>query len=324
MLGLDIGGANLKAATSSGAGRSVPFPLWKRPDDLAAALDYLVGEFPDERGLAVTMTGELCDCYSSKSEGVLAILAAVAKVANRRGFAEPRIWTTRGGFASLEDAIAAPLAAAAANWLALATYVGRLAPIGTALLLDIGSTTTDVIGLKDGKPTPSSRTDEGRLASQELVYCGVRRTPLCAIFGIAKAAEFFATMEDAYIALGDLPESPQRTDTADGRPATRERALVRLARMECADVGDGSIGRRVAAEARDMQVLRLALALKVVATYQGRGEVKTILGAGSGRFLIPRVLRQAGFEQKPLVLVDDSVSGSECAYAVAVLAEEMS
>ena len=32
-----------------------------------------------------------------------------------------------------------PLQVAAANWLALATYAGRFAPDGPALLLDIGS-----------------------------------------------------------------------------------------------------------------------------------------------------------------------------------------
>jgi (4-(4-[2-(gamma-L-glutamylamino)ethyl]phenoxymethyl)furan-2-yl)methanamine synthase len=321
MLGLDIGGANLKAATSAGFGRSVPFPLWKRPGDLAAALEYLFGEFPDERELAVTMTGELCDCYASKSEGVLAILAAVAKAANRRGLREPRVWTTAGHFVSLDAVLADPLPAAAANWLALATYAGRLAPVGPALLIDIGSTTTDIIGLKDGKPAPSSRTDEERLASQELVYCGVRRTPLCALFGLAKAAEFFATTEDAYVALGDLPEAPHRTDTADGRPMTREHALARLARMECADVGDGSLGRRIAREARDLQAICTAVAVKRVASYLGVGE-QAVVGAGSGRFLIPHVLRRADMEHRPIVYVDDSGSGSEAAYAVAVLAEE--
>jgi (4-(4-[2-(gamma-L-glutamylamino)ethyl]phenoxymethyl)furan-2-yl)methanamine synthase len=322
MLGLDIGGANLKAATSAGVGRSVPFPLWKRPGDLAAALEYLIGEFPDERDLAVTMTGELCDCYASKSEGVLAILAAIAKAANRRGFREPRIWTTAGRFVALDAALGDPLPAAAANWLALATYAGRLVPTGPAILIDIGSTTTDIIGLNDSIPVPQSRTDEGRLSSQELVYCGVRRTPLCALFGIAKAAEFFATTEDVYVVLGDLPETPHRTDTADGRPMTIACALARLARMECADVGDGSLGRRIATAARDTQVLYTALVLKRVANHLESGEL-AIVGAGSGRFLISRVLSHAGLEHAPVAYVADSGSGTEAAFAVAVLAEEM-
>ncbi|HVK16749.1 MAG TPA: hypothetical protein VM533_07350, partial [Fimbriiglobus sp.] len=63
VLGLDIGGANLKAATADKRAVSVPFPLWKQPDKLLTALAELVGQFPDVEEFAVTMTGELCDCY---------------------------------------------------------------------------------------------------------------------------------------------------------------------------------------------------------------------------------------------------------------------
>ena len=118
MLGLDIGGANLKAATAAGRAISMPFALWKNPDGLADALGRLVAEFPGERELAVTMTGELCDCYSSKAEGVLAILSAVAEVSSERGLDGPRVWTKRGRFIALGVAIGDPRPAAAANWLA--------------------------------------------------------------------------------------------------------------------------------------------------------------------------------------------------------------
>jgi (4-(4-[2-(gamma-L-glutamylamino)ethyl]phenoxymethyl)furan-2-yl)methanamine synthase len=324
MLGLDIGGANLKAATSAGVSRSVPFPLWKRPGDLAAALEYLVGEFPEERELAATMTGELCDCYASKTEGVLAILAAVAKAANRRGLREPRIWTTAGRFVTLEIALAEPLPAAAANWLALATYAGRLAPNGSALMVDIGSTTTDIIPLVDGQPVPRGRTDPARLASSELVYCGVRRTPLCAVFGLAKAAEFFATTEDVYLALGEFPDEPHRVDTADGRPATRACALARLARMDCDDVGDGHGAMRIAEEARDRLWKHLRDAIEKVSG-QLPNRVETIVCAGSGRFLLPDLIAPltSGTQLRPrIVPVDERISDAACAYAVAVLAEE--
>ena len=223
---------------------------------------------------------------------------------------------------TIAEALADPVPAAAANWLALATYAGRLAPRGRALLLDLGSTTADIIPLVDGRPTPRGRTDPDRLASGELVYCGVRRTPLCAIFGLTKAAEFFATTEDVYVALGRLPESPERTDTADGRPATRMHALARLARMECADVEGGGRSRRIAAEAQALQVRRLADAVRAVAD-RLPGPVETVVLAGSGRFLLDDVLATAQFGDVRTVAVDESISVAACAYAVAVLAEEM-
>ena len=60
-----------------------------------------------------------------------------------------------------------------------------------ALLLDLGSTTCDIIPIAYAHPQPFGRTDTARLKSGELVYCGVRRTPLCAVFGLTKAATFF-------------------------------------------------------------------------------------------------------------------------------------
>src|SRR6478609_4125241 len=95
ILGLDVGGANLKAATADKRAVSVPFPLWKHPDRLGAALAELVGRFPDATELAVTMTGELCDCYQTKREGVNAILDATELAANGRPV---RVWSTDGAF----------------------------------------------------------------------------------------------------------------------------------------------------------------------------------------------------------------------------------
>src|SRR5262249_4723112 len=145
------------------------------------------------------------------------------------------IWRVDGRFVGLERARSDPLLVAAANWLALGAFAGRFAPAGPALLIDIGSTTTDLIPLYDGTPVPRGRCDEERLRCHELVYTGVRRTPLCAFLGSGGAAELFATTLDVYIVLGDLPEDGNDRNTADGRPATRAAAHARLARMRCAD-----------------------------------------------------------------------------------------
>src|SRR5204862_310638 len=101
ILGLDVGGANLKAATADRRAVSVPFALWKQPDRLPAALGELVGRFPDADELAVTMTGELCDCFETKRDGVNAILTAVLNVSRSRPI---RVRTTDGVFVDTETA----------------------------------------------------------------------------------------------------------------------------------------------------------------------------------------------------------------------------
>ncbi|MGH9675661.1 MAG: hydantoinase/oxoprolinase family protein, partial [Candidatus Acidiferrum sp.] len=180
VLGLDIGGANLKAFHTAGTAKIVSFPLWRNPAGLADALDTIIESLPAAAIFAVTMTGELCDCFASKREGVNAILDAVIAVA---AGVPVRVWRTEGGFAEPELARSAPLSIAAANWHALATFVGRLAARGPALSLDIGSTTTDIIPLLDGSPVAHGRTDPERLKYHELVYTGAQRTPICALLG---------------------------------------------------------------------------------------------------------------------------------------------
>lgn len=232
ILGLDVGGANLKAATPDRRAVSVPFALWKQPDKLPAALAELVAKFPDAEELAVTMTGELCDCYETKRDGVSAIIAAVRFASAGRRI---RVWSTDGAFVDSEEAKRNHLKVASANWHALATLAGQYVPNGRAILLDTGSTTTDIIPILDGVPVPKGKTDYERLESWELLYTGVRRTPVCAILGELVAAELFATTLDAYLTLGMIPEDPSDRDTADGRPATKACARVRLARMFCGD-----------------------------------------------------------------------------------------
>src|SRR5262249_8171922 len=169
VLGLDIGGANIKAAQflSGKAGRALtlPFALWKQPAELPDALAALLAVFPAADALAVTMTGELCDCFASKREGGNALRDAGHSPA---GPAPVRVWSTEGRFVSPGAARQAPLRVASANWHALATFWGRATVEGPALLLDIGSTTTDIIPLVEGRPTPAGWIDPERLESGEL------------------------------------------------------------------------------------------------------------------------------------------------------------
>jgi probable H4MPT-linked C1 transfer pathway protein len=352
--GLDVGGANLKMANAGGTARSMPFELWKHPGRLAAALEELVGLAPPFVELAVTMTGELCDCYSNKREGVLAILEAVERAAGGRPL---RVWRNDGRFVDAVEARRTPYQVAAANWLALATWVGGLARSGAAVLLDIGSTTTDVIALRDGAPVPRGRTDPERLQTGELVYTGVRRTPLLAVlrrppWGPAVAAEWFATMRDAYLLTGDLPEDADDRGTADGRPATVACAHARLARMRCADQEELSLrdAKRLARQAAENQETEIFDALYEVA-WQLDAYPGTIIVSGSGEFLARRVVRRydrvARVEGKGLqppsyrcrsrplppgtprprlvslsARLGATCSSAACAYAVAVLAAE--
>lgn len=333
VLGLDIGGANLKAATSDGAAADRPFPLWKQPERLAAELRSLIAELPTPDVIAVTMTGELADCFASKAEGVRAIVGAATEAAVGVPI---HFWQTGGEFLGPDEAAELPRLVAAANWHALATFCGRVAPAGRGLLIDVGSTTTDVIPLRDGSVVAEGLTDLERLRSGELVYTGATRTPLCS-FGPAipvcgedlpLAAELFATMKDVYVLLGDLPEEPQDCDTADGRPAIVRHARSRVARMLCADPDE--VGEPLLRElARQLAARQRALIREAVdrVLQKFSGETPHVLLSGSGAFVAERMVAESPSLHGATVtsladLFARRVSRSACAYSVARLAAE--
>jgi probable H4MPT-linked C1 transfer pathway protein len=327
ILGLDVGGANLKAATTDGRAVTIPFALWKQPERLPAALAELVAKFPDAAEFAVTMTGELCDCYETKRQGVSAILDAVEAAAGSRRVC---IWSVVEEFVTVARARANHVGVAASNWHALATFAGRFAPRYGGMLIDIGSTTSDLIPLSDGMPHTQGWDDYGRLESRELVYAGVRRTPICALIPEQTAAELFATTRDVYLILGLVPEKPDDTETADGRPASVEYALTRLARMLGTDreimTDDGIISFAITVHERLRE--RLTTAARDVFYAGMPPELRTVIVSGEGEFLARQVAERA-FGDAPverIVSLNDelgpTVSACAPAYALAVLASE--
>ena len=74
-----------------------------------------------------------------------------------------RVYCVDGRFATTSEARESPQLAAASNWHALANFVCRFVTSRTGLLIDVGSTTTDVIPLVDGQVAARGRNDTERL-----------------------------------------------------------------------------------------------------------------------------------------------------------------
>jgi probable H4MPT-linked C1 transfer pathway protein len=303
VLALDIGGANLKAADGRGFTHAAPFPLWRQPAALLPALRQLV-DARCPRRLVATMTGEIADCFPSRRDGVATIVAAVVEAA--RGVAEEvGILRVDGSLVPPEVAVAEPLATAAANWQALARLAAAHAPAWPALLVDVGSTTTDIVPLDHGRPVPTATDDAGRLAVGELVYTGIERTPVAALLrrcihaGVVRpiVAERFADSRDAWLWLGALAEDPHDTDTADGRPSTREFARARLARMLLVepDSFPAADATLLAERCARAQARLVAAALQRVATSLGRPPAAVVL-SGHGECLARRALDLMGWQ----------------------------
>ncbi len=333
-LGIDIGGANLKAAHSDGLARSSPFAVWKEPERLSEAVVELASRFPSFDQVAVTMTAELCDCYATKRQGVLSIVDAVSRAFTKQGVI---YWGTDGRFHDAQAIRRQPLLAAASNWLALAAVAARSVDGEHAILIDVGSTTTDLIPLAGGRVAARGRTDTERLQNGELVYAGVVRTPLCALAlelpfqgrPTGLAAELFATTRDVYLMLGDLPPDPDDHSTADGRPSTPEAAHDRLARMVGADrEGCSSADAEALARAIDRRLVdRLVEAARRACDATIGGPTVAVV-SGSGEFLARRVaeslLGKDGRIHSLGSLWGEGASEAACAHALVRLALDVS
>ena len=230
VIGWDIGGAHLKAARVKDgrveAAVQAATPLWLGLDSLDAAFDALRAQLGDADRHAITMTGELCDAFPSRREGV-AGLAAIA--ANHLAPATPSLYAGRAGFVELGEAASHAADIASANWHASAALLAL--ELRDALFIDIGSTTADLIPIVAGRVAALGYSDAERLASGELVYTGMTRSFVMALASRAPFRgawtplmnEYFASSADVHRILGALPDGADKMPTADGREKTVER-----------------------------------------------------------------------------------------------------
>jgi len=334
--GWDVGGAHLKSARVDAAGmvtavRQIPCPLWQGLERLEAAVDEALE--PIDAGAlagaahALTMTGELVDLFEDRGAGVRAI---VARLGARLGTGRLRVFAAGGGFVSPAAAAAAPASVASANWHASAALAARA---GDGLLVDIGSTTTDIVGVRGGQVRAAGSSDSERLRSGELVYTGVVRTPVAAVVRAVPdagawcpvTAELFATLGDVHVLCGDLELDARYVASADGRGWDAGSCARRLARMIGCDAGAGecarwrALARFIAHEHED--ACRAAIERRLSAL-QGSAHPR-LIGAGCGRFLVRRIAARLQCPYLDFAACVPAAPGleaavAECAPAVAV------
>lgn len=327
--GWDIGGAHVKAAGLDKTGRVLfvrqyPAPLWQGPEILQRVLT----DAARDAGLqdcehAVTMTGELADCFRDREQGVAAILGYVGSAFPA---ARLRVYAGEPGLLEPGQALGQYAGVASANWLASAAWLARHYTDG--VLVDIGSTTTDLVPFRDGRPAARGRTDFERLGCGELVYTGIVRTPVMALVREVPfhgdlhpvIPELFATMADVYRLTGELQPHHDLLPGADGggkNPGDSARRLARMLGLDLEDAPDLQAWQELARYIAAQQLQRIAAALPADCP----GSV--LIGAGCGRFLVPALARERGCEwvdfdahlYMDAILRDIS---SDCAAAVSV------
>ncbi|MHA1311853.1 MAG: hydantoinase/oxoprolinase family protein [Candidatus Helarchaeota archaeon] len=249
ILGLDIGGANIKASLIDQGKLKNKYmqyyPIWTKDlsllPDIIKEVSTKVIQGQDIEAIAVTMTAELSDAFYTKREGILKISKSL-----REAFydMEDKIYFINifGEFIKFNTVLKYPLQVAAANWVATSKYVGLF--YKNCILIDVGSTTTDVIPILNGKPVCLGKTDPDRLLSGELVYTGVLRSEIPSITHYVPyknkncrvSSEKFALSADVHLVLGHISEDEYTSDPADGREKNKKDSLARISRVICADI----------------------------------------------------------------------------------------
>jgi probable H4MPT-linked C1 transfer pathway protein len=320
VIGLDVGGANTKAAVVDGDGParivSEPFEVWREPGAMSEVIASVVARLGDERApVALTTTAELVDVFASKREGVLYVLEATADALPARRL---RVMTTEGELIGMEEARAEPLRCAAANWMATALLVAR--SLSDAILVDCGSTTTDVIPIVAGTVAAQGATDLERLLAGELVYTGALRTNLAAVLAHVPvggrpcpvSSELFAITADAHLLLGNLVPGQCTCSFPDGRGTSTRDVRSRLARVVCADpeqLADGDLDA-IAAAVEEAQVASIAAALERVGARARAGA--PVIAVGLGAFLARSAAARCG------MAIHDYLAGKSGEVAAAV------
>ncbi len=312
VLGWDIGGVNTKAVRLDRgpeglvvSSTCLPYELKRDPGALGMALIEAAQEVGGTASdlHAVTMTAELSQAFRTKREGVGFVLDALHGAFPGNGL---HIYSVDGRFVSAEEARKLPLTVAAANWAATASLVARWIP--TCVLIDIGTTSADLIPIINGRVTVQGRTDPERLLSGELVYTGALRTPVEAVARAVPlwgkkcgvSADGFAIIGDAYLWLGRLRPEDYTCPPPDGRPPSRDSAGDRLARVVCGDremLDDGDIDAIAVALAR-AQVEAVAEALERIV--RRCPEITAAVVTGLGDFVAVEAAGILGLSIVPL------------------------
>jgi probable H4MPT-linked C1 transfer pathway protein len=266
----------------------------------------------------------LTDIFPNRHQGVMQISQTMQKLLPGKdikfyGFS---------GFVNPQQVEANSEKIASTNWLASAQFVAGKHADG--MFVDVGSTTTDIVAVREGKAQPQGLNDADRLTDGSLIYTGVVRTPVMAVVQRVPfngqmqriAAEHFATMADVYRLIGKLDAQHDLAETADGQGKSPLESARRLARMLGRDLEDAPMlaWQALAHFIANTQLQDLLAAVKLLAP-------TTLIGAGVGRFLVREMaqrLKVTYVDFADLVEGDADVKDAAAvcapAYAVARLA----
>lgn len=335
--GWDIGGAHLKVAVADQSGLvqvdCIATPVWQGVDVIEAAMNEsmatIKAKWTDVSEHRVTMTAELVDVFLSREDGVAQIVALTQRCL---GPAPVRYLDVDAALYESKHALAQPFRFASANWVAPAKLASSQFRAG--VVVDIGTTTTDITCFADGHVISAGSSDLQRSRDQTLIYLGVVRTPVCAWVDEIEfaghtqgvAAEYFANAADVYRIIDRLPADADQGQTCDGRGKTKEESRDRLARVLLTDSAchGPTQWHEVCQRMANLQSKRIERAIdRQLKRHLLERESIVLVGAGVGRFLLAPIAEKLGISYHELAGVSAAAIDSLPAAALALWPESI-
>ena len=229
--GWDIGGAHIKVAKinfekNKIITKQIYSPVWKNINNLYKSIKKVNQKIGHCNYHSITMTAELSDIFLNRKKGTAHIVNLCSKI-----FGKKKIYFyNKKKFLKKKEALNYSKSLSSLNWHASANLISNY--LSNCILVDIGSTTTDIITIKNNKVNTKGKSDCQRLKSKELLYIGVLRTPLFAIERKKNLIfENFSDLSDIYRILKKIPKKFDTTPTNDNKGKDKHSSARRVARV---------------------------------------------------------------------------------------------
>ena len=290
IIGWDIGGAHIKAVKIDFKKKELKnlhmySPIWKNINTLEKSIKLIKKKFGKNNYHAVVMTAELSDIFKNRKLGVKHIINLSSKILGDKN----TFFYNKKNFIKKNIALDKANSLKSLNWHATANFIGSF--FSNCVLVDIGSTTTDIIPIKNKNVISKGCNDYKRLQSNELLYLGVLRSPINAIEKKKNLIyENFADLGDVYRILKKIPAKFDLLPTKDNKNKDKHSSARRIARIFGKDYkkNDFLKWKKVCYKIEKNHLKILSENIKKVEKRNFSKKVP-IIGAGIGEFLIKKI-----------------------------------
>jgi probable H4MPT-linked C1 transfer pathway protein len=309
-IGWDIGGAHTKYTISSHRKNTVECrivlcELWKSLSQLENIIKSINVKYKEKFRIInlISMSAEMCDTFSSRKKGVKVILSLF----NKRGFIN-HIYSDNNGISNFKS-FKNYSSLASTNWMAIPDYLKNMDK--NILAIDIGSTTTDLVLIKNHICINKRHDDYSGLNTKELLYTGALRTPIYSVINSLNLKnkvynvipENFSTMSDIYRLLSIIKKKSDYTDTADGRSKSTKDTLRRISRVFGFDYSEDKnntinmLSRKIMSAHLDQ--ISYTIKNHIKDNFSATKDLK-IIGMGVGRILIKMISKKNNWKYMSL------------------------